>query len=155
MAVRRQLPATLRRTKRSPFPTEDTMLLNLLAADPKNTAEPTRALAHAAKQLQQAAATAGAATAQPDRTTLKLEIIKLAGGVNGMLKGPVQEIPNRIDHYLDLAIREQYNFANEAVKLQFAYFMLSIVTDGFVGQETGGTTMGNFRGEWRGGGFKN
>jgi len=132
------------------------MLENLLTAakklDPDNSPDPKPALAHAASKLHEVALQAGA-SGTPAFGIVKAQILSLVDSVQGGTKGPAQDVRSVVDNYLKLAIDEKYNFANADVRQKFAYFLLAVVTEGFVGKDTGGTTVGNFKGEWRGGGF--
>ncbi|MEW6345964.1 MAG: hypothetical protein AB1704_35430 [Pseudomonadota bacterium] len=131
------------------------MLENLLTAAKKldpNSPDPKPALAHAANKLHEVAQQEGASETQ-DFDTVKAEILRLVDSVAGGIKGPAQDVRSVVNYYLNLAIGEQYDFAKDGVRQSFAYFLLAVVTEGFVGKDTGGTTVGNFKGEWRGGGF--
>lgn len=144
------------------------MLENLLVS----TAQvPTQALKYAADQLQLAARSAGAASqdelhgylapgvaANPAaqislNAALKNQIETAINSVNGGLKGPAQNARNEIDTWAAVAIRAHYRLDDAQVQRKFAFFLLAVVTEGFDGLDTTGTQMGNFVGQWRGGGF--
>jgi len=144
------------------------MLLSILAHCPLH-AKP--GLQHADEELVKAANAAGAASQKQSHTyftfnklgdpksDITLAPLMVAGitqainSVNGALKGPAQNARAEIDQYVRLAIREQYKLDDVNVQKAMAYFLLAVATEGFVETDTTGTQMGNFLGQWRGGGF--
>lgn len=119
----------------------------------ERTQIPTPDVANAAETLRQAASTA---PSMPNGVLFRFnelkEMIKQAiNGVDGPSKGPAQEARSIIDDYLPIAIKLDYNLNDYNVIKAFAYFLLAVVTRGFEGKETGGTTVGNYQGNWRGG----
>lgn len=68
-------------------------------------------------------------------------------------KGPTE---NAFQELAWLAARAQkagYPLHKPKLQKAFMYFLMSYVTVGFEGQDTTGTQIGNFQGDWRGGGF--
>jgi hypothetical protein len=59
----------------------------------------------------------------------------------------------KLDHCIEAALKEHYCVEDPDVVSGIEYFALALATSGFVGENTTGTQIGNFRGEWRGGGF--
>lgn len=139
---------------------------NILIAAPKQI--PTAGLKYAAVHLLEVAQGAGWAT-QDDlhlcidpkvtqtlqikadiHTAIALQINKVQGG----LKGPSQNARNEINTWAPRAIQLNYRLNDATVQQAFASFLLAVVTDGFMGENTTGTQIGNFtHGQWRGGGF--
>jgi hypothetical protein len=69
-------------------------------------------------------------------------------------KGVMDDARNEIGTWLPIALRYGYNFTHTCVVDAFIFFLLSVSTSGFLEErEVGGTTIGNSRAEWRGGGF--
>jgi|GEM_PF-2462802 len=68
-------------------------------------------------------------------------------------KGPTENALSELDSFATRAQRAGYPLHNPQLQEAFMYFLMAYVTEGFVGEDTTGTQMGNFRGEWRGGGF--
>jgi len=52
-----------------------------------------------------------------------------------------------------MAVREQYRLDLPTVQKAMANFLLAVASEGFVETDTTGTQMGNFLGQWSGGGF--
>ena len=74
--------------------------------------------------------------------------------MQGKLKGPsISAVNDHLDHCIQAALSEHYRVDRADVQSKVAYFALALATEGFEGQDTTGTQMGQFRGQWRGGGF--
>lgn len=126
--------------------------------------KPTMGLQHAGDSLLKVAVVAGRVDdievaksyfdedGKPLATIVK-SIHDYWGKTHGSLKGPVQNGKNALEPWLTGAIIERYNLSNDKVVRSLADFVLSVVTDGFVGKDTTGTQIGNFTEKWRGGGF--
>ena len=127
---------------------------------PPPTQKPTPALDEAARILHRTAILAGPASQDAlwqfqntldnkDRTSewiAKLEeIVKHKVGRGGTDQNT--QAADRIWDWLPMAIARRYDMANDGVMEAFAYFLLSVQTDGFVGSDVTGTTMGGYRGE--------
>lgn len=144
------------------------MLLSILTGCPET---PKPGLKRADDALVLAAKIAGAATQAQSHSYFTFDIpgdqksdIKLAAtvvdpitnainAVQGSLKGPAQNARAELNQYVRLAIREQYRLDVPAVQKAMADFLLAVATEGFVDGDTTGTQMGNYLGNWRGGGF--
>jgi hypothetical protein len=72
---------------------------------------------------------------------------------NGPNKGPVQSALQELDAEMRRAIYLGYPLDNAIVRTDFCNYLLELVTTGYEGLDTTGTQMGNYKGEWRGGGF--
>jgi hypothetical protein len=113
---------------------------------------PTPGLAHAVGQLL-AAGNANLESTPVQRagyrqqaalTVIRQQVTQLLGGPQGHQKGPVDSAKNELNSYLDRAIDRGYRMDVPAVQKKFADFLLSVVTDGFLGLDTTGTTVGNY-----------
>jgi len=71
----------------------------------------------------------------------------------GTLKGPVGSALQDCDSYAVRAQSAGYPLHNSKVQEAFAEFLMSLHTSGFAGEDTNGTTIGNYKGDW--GGFFN
>lgn len=71
----------------------------------------------------------------------------------GSLKGPAMSARQEAATYVDRAIRQGYKIDQVEIRKELANFLLMLVTEGFKDKDTTGTTVGNFKGDWRGGGF--
>lgn len=60
---------------------------------------------------------------------------------------------DRKTEWLKRALRERYKITDDSVVRKFAGFVLGVVTEGFVGKDTTGTTIGNFAGSNNSGAF--
>lgn len=80
------------------------------------------------------------------------ERIKRSFGLN---KGPSQSALGELDKMARRAEAAGYPLEDENVQEAFLGFLMTLVTEGFENQDTTGTQMGNYRGDWRGGGFFN
>ena len=76
-------------------------------------------------------------------------ILKSAYGI----KGPVLNAFNDLDNFAKRAQTAGYFLRDKDVQEKFANFLMLYVTEGMIGKDTTGTQMGNFPGQWRGGGF--
>lgn len=81
-------------------------------------------------------------------------LIPLINAVNGALKGPSQDAREEIATWIPHFRAAGYSMTDPNVQRSFAYFLLSVVTDGFEREDITGTQMGRFLGSWRGGGFQ-
>lgn len=121
--------------------------------------KPTAGLAHAGEELKKAATTATAATAEEvegyrnDRHAIHVAIEEGIYSNHGRHKGPVQTAVGYLGDCINAALKEHYRLSNDKVKSSLGYFALALATAGFDGEDTTGTQMGQFLGEWRGGGF--
>lgn len=70
-------------------------------------------------------------------------------------KGPTENALSELDLFATRAQRASYPLHSPQLQTAFVNFLMAYVTEGFTGKDTTGTQMGNFRGEWRGGGFSN
>ncbi|SDE47028.1 hypothetical protein SAMN05421538_1073 [Paracoccus isoporae] len=71
----------------------------------------------------------------------------------GLAKGPCQ---NALAEFSTMVVEVRdcgYNLADFTVQQRFFQFLLAYVTSGFKEKDTNGTQMGQYRGDWRGGGF--
>ena len=114
---------------------------------------PTSALAKAGSTLENAAILAGAAAAPFGSAIVKNLVQQYLNKTYGKNKGPVINAMEEFSYYFNLANQEQYNFNNQNVVKDFANFLLAVATEGFKEEDTTGTQMGNYQGDWRGGGF--
>jgi hypothetical protein len=121
--------------------------------------KPSHPLKNAAKSLLEAAQEAGAASEHDvhhyrhDIQHIKNLVVDRFKKDHGLNKGPVQNAMGHRDNCIDAALKEHYRVDHERVVSGIEYFALALATDGFEGEDTRGTQIGNFRGEWRGGGF--
>jgi hypothetical protein len=135
---------------------EDIMLQNLLGYW---EGKPSHPLKNAAKNLLEAAQEAGAATEEEvhhyhhEHERIKELVIERFKKDHGLNKGPVQNAREYLDDCIEAALKEHYRVDHHKVVEGIEYFALALATDGFEGRDTNGTQIGNFRGEWRGGGF--
>jgi hypothetical protein len=140
----------------SHYHAENTMLLNLLGYW---EGRPTLPLKKAAENLWEAAKEAGEASEnelhnyRSDTQRIKDLVIEQLKQDHGLHKGPVQNAIAELNHCIEAAIKEHYRADDEKVVSGIEYFALALATEGFEGGDTRGTQIGNFRGEWRGGGF--
>lgn len=68
-------------------------------------------------------------------------------------KGPSQNALAQLDGLAQRAQAAGYPLGKTDVQDAFLGVLMSYVTDGFKGEDTTGTQMGNYQGSWRGGGF--
>ena len=120
---------------------------------------PTPGLSHAAAQLETAGNTAGETTAAAQTilltqsTGIQAQIGTFMNQQFGSAKGPVINAMDEFTTYFTKVVNFGYDLSVQAVREQFAYFLLAVATQGFAGEDATGTQMGNFQGTWRGGGF--
>lgn len=69
-------------------------------------------------------------------------------------KGPTENAFNALHSQAIRAGAAGYPLNSRNLQKEFANFLMIYVTEGFVGEDTTGTQMGNFKGGWSGGGFK-
>jgi len=72
---------------------------------------------------------------------------------HGRNKGPVQNAFNHLDTEMVRAIEIGYPLDDAMVRTSFCNYLLALVTEGYENLDTTGTQIGNYKGEWRGGGF--
>jgi hypothetical protein len=68
-------------------------------------------------------------------------------------KGPTENAFSELDSFATRAQRAGYPLHSRQLQEAFVNFLMAYVTEGFVGKDTTGTQMGNFKGKWHGGGF--
>jgi len=66
---------------------------------------------------------------------------------------PTFDAEAMIPDWFDKAIDRGYPVHDAKVRKCLARFVMAVRTDGFSDEDTTGTQMGNFQGDWRGGGF--
>ena len=123
---------------------------------------PTAETAHAGRTLQEAAnqQTSSAAEANGYMAAVQQAGNQYENDINsyfaknyGSNKGPVQSARQYISECLKGAVIERYKLSDPRVIKGIAELALAFATSGWEGKDTTGTTMGNFKGSWPGGGF--
>ncbi|WP_269581023.1 hypothetical protein [Roseibium sp. Sym1] len=66
---------------------------------------------------------------------------------------PTDDAIRMVDTWLRKAIDHGYPVYDAQIRELLCSFILHMRTDGYADEDTTGTQMGEFRGEWRGGGF--
>lgn len=71
----------------------------------------------------------------------KGSIMAIAARENG-IKGPIDNARNELDYWANRACAANYPTESPTFQLAFYYFLMAVVTEGFVGKDTTGTQIG-------------
>lgn len=86
----------------------------------------------------------------PSLDAFKEAITSKIASTYGRNKGPSQNALAQLDGLAQRAQAAGYPLGNADVQDAFLGVLMSYVTDGFKGEDTTGTQMGNYKGNWRG-----
>ena len=150
-------------------------MLNILEVHPKETGIPKEPLRRAAEKLKQVAervafqeaearrirnryisrALPNAPPPPPQSPSIDQFTLAIRSKITGLYgrKGPTENAFNELKDLATRAHTAGYPLKNTQLQDAFVNFLMSYVTEGFVGVDTTGTQMGNFKGKWHGGGF--
>ncbi|MDR0252539.1 MAG: hypothetical protein LBI75_05090 [Brucellaceae bacterium] len=122
------------------------MLPNILEIDPRITNTPTPALKREIDYLQKVASEQPRETvtrSPNDRIeTLRIALRQIYKSDYGN-KGPVDDARDKFKYLAERAIEAGYQVEIRKVQQAFADMLAVYVTSGFIGSQTGGTTVGN------------
>ena len=137
---------------------EDT-IQNLLTCYYKNQ-KPKPGLEVAAENLQKKGAQWGHTNPDERQTYIKelktiVDIIKNdMNKKDGATKGPVINARSEVEKNLKMAIDLGYRVGEKEVQEALRSFCMALATEGFENKDTTGTQIGQYKGEWPGGGIK-